>query len=87
MVHNEDIDRPQLEELCDKVTRQTGYDREVAREKLLEFDMDLTAVIRDYLKPPPKPQLPEKSLNQRIYQEIRSFMDVAPQKFPVKSIQ
>ena len=87
MVHIEEIDGPQLEELCDKAMRQTGYDREVAREKLLEFDMDLTAVIRDYLKPPPKAPEPEKSLNQRIYQEIRSFMDVAPQKIPVKSIQ
>jgi len=78
----EQIDGPQLEELCDKVMRQTGYDRDVAREKLLDFDMDLTAVIRDYLKPPPKAPLPEKSLNQRIYQEIRTFMDITPQKLP-----
>ena len=87
MVHIEEIDGPLLEELCDKAMRQTGYDREVAREKLLEFDMDLTAVIRDYLKPPPKAPAPERSLNQRIYQEIRTFMDVTPQKIPAKSIQ
>lgn len=71
---------PYVEELCDKVMRQTDYDRKVAREKLLVFDMDLTAVIRDYLKPPPKAPAPEKSLNQRIYQEIRTFMDITPQK-------
>lgn len=83
----EKTDEPQIDELCDKVMRQTGYDREVAREKLVNFGMDLTAVVRDYLKPPPKAPLPEKSLNQRIYQEIRTFMDITPQKLPVKSIQ
>ena len=87
MVHIEEIDGPQLEELCDKVMRQTGYDREVAREKLLDFDMDLMARNRDYLKPPPKTPEPEKTLNQRIYQEIRTFMDITPQKLPAKSIQ
>ena len=64
-----------------------GSWHESAREKLLEFDMDLTAVIRDYLKPPPKAPAPEKTLNQRIYQEIRTFMDVTPQKIPLRSIQ
>lgn len=80
-----ETNEPYLEQLCDKVMRQTGYDRKVAREKLLVFDMDLTAVIRDYLKPPPKAPAPEKSLNQRIYQEIRTFMDITPQK--LRSIQ
>ena len=83
----EEIAGPRLEELCDKAMRQTDYDREVARDKLLEFNMDLTAVIRDYLKPPPKALAPEKSLNQRIYQEIRAFMDITPQKIPVKSVR
>lgn len=83
----ERVDESQLKELCDKVMRQTSYNRDVAREKLLAFDMDLVAVIRDYLKPPPEAPVPEKSLNQRIYQEIRTFMDTTLQKLPVKSVQ
>lgn len=81
----EKTDEPHIEELCDKVMRQTDYDREVAREKLFAFDMNLTAVVRDYLKPLPKTPAPEKSLNQRIYKEIRTFMDITPQK--LRSIQ
>jgi hypothetical protein len=78
MVHVDDLDNPALEELCAKAMRQTDYDVVQAREKLLEYNLDLTAVIRDYLNPPPKVESEPKSLNQRIYKEIRTFMDTMP---------
>ena len=81
MVH---IDTSEFNNLCDKVMRQTDYERDVAKEKLIEFNLDLTAVIRDYLKPPPKAPEPPKTLNQRIYQEIRTFMDITPQSIQTK---
>lgn len=81
------IDELKLEELCEKVMRQTDYTPDLAREKLIEFNMDLVSVIRDYLKPPPKAEEPIKTLNQRIYQEIRTFMDIVPRNIQVKSSQ
>jgi hypothetical protein len=61
--------------LCEMVTRQTDYDEDTALAKLKEFDMDVEAVVRDYLGPAPRTRSPRKSLNQRIYREIRGFMD------------
>ena len=75
MVHIEEIHDIDFDELCSKVMRQTNYDKDTAKDKLLEFEGNLTDVIRDYLRPPPKPVEKPKSLNQRIYREIRRFMD------------
>ena len=63
------------ESLCEMVTRQTDYDHDTALSKLQQFGMDVEAVVRDYLGPAPKNRSPRKSLNQRIYREIRGFMD------------
>lgn len=79
MVVIEEFDNNELARLSETVMRQTDYDREKAEGKLVEFDMNVEAVIRDYLKPPPKEPEKPKSRNQQIYKEIRSFMDVVPQ--------
>lgn len=70
-------DKEKKASLCELVIRQTDYDSETAIAKLNEFDMDVEAVIRDYLGPAPRTRSPRKSLNQRIYKEIRSFMNCA----------
>mgnify|MGYP001244777803 CR=1 FL=1 len=63
------------EGLCEKIMRQTDYSKEIAKEKLLEFDNNLMDVIRDYLKPKKKLEDKKLSTNQQIYKEIRNFMN------------
>ena len=38
-----------LTELVDIVKRQTDYNNKTAEEKLLEFDLNLEKVVRDYM--------------------------------------
>ena len=79
MVVIEEIGNDKLTSLCETIMRQTDYDRTVAEKKLIEFDMNVMDVIRDYLKPRPKKPVKSKSVNQQIYKEIREFMDTTTQ--------
>ena len=56
---------------------QTGYDDETIRRKLALHNNDMMAVIREYMKPTHNTLLPKPhiSTNQRIYNEIRNYMD------------
>ena len=78
------VEIEELDKLCEKVMRQTDYDKETAANMLEKHDYDLIVVIRDYLKPPPKTVTEPKTLNQRIYKEIRTFMDSASQSLSPK---
>ena len=79
MVEIEDLDK-----ICEKVMRQTNYDKDTAAKMLEMHNYDIVAVIRDYLKPPPKIVVEPTTLNQRIYKEIRTFMDSTPQSLSPK---
>tara|TARA_A200000113_G_scaffold53823_1_gene44667 strand:+ start:804 stop:1208 length:405 start_codon:yes stop_codon:yes gene_type:complete len=72
------IDRVRRE-LIAMVMRQTDYSEEVAIEKLTEYNGNYEKVIRDYLVGTPivQPTVKEQSLNQRVFGEIRSYMDDA----------
>ena len=70
MVEIKDVD-----DLCDIVMRQTNYSKEISLQKLEELNFDVEMVIRDYMKPKKKKQPKLKSLNQRIYKEIRFLLD------------
>ena len=66
------------EEITEKigiVTRQTNYDEEVAREKLLMANMDHIKVIKEFFGITEKKAPPVKSLQQQIYKEIRHRLD------------
>lgn len=73
-----EIEEIDMDDLCEKVMRQTDYDKTTAEEKLKKFELNVMNVIRDYLKPKPRVQNKPKSLNQQIYKEIREFMDKVP---------
>lgn len=66
----EEID---TENLLNTITMQTDYTREIALEKLIEFNYDYMAVIRGYLGTNIKKEK-KKSLNQRIYSEFRNHL-------------
>ena len=61
------------EKLLKTITMQTDYTKEIALEKLKEFNYDSMAVIRSYLGTNNKKDKP-KSLNQQIYSEIRNHL-------------
>ena len=68
----------QENELIEIVMRQTNYDRDVAYLKLKEFDGDYEKVIKNYLGVKEKNNdnnLSNKSTNQKIFNQIRDFMD------------
>ena len=66
-------------ELIAMVMRQTDYSEEIAIEKLTEYKGNFEKVIRDYLIGTPivEPTVKDQSLNQRVFGEIRSYMDEA----------
>ena len=64
-----------LTELVDIVKRQTDYNNKTAEEKLLEFDLNLEKVVRDYMGIKEKVKVADKSPNQERYKMIRIAMD------------
>lgn len=72
-------------ELCQVVMRQTDYDLEKAKEKVRDFKGDITAIVREYMEPPPKPDAyANRSPNQIILREIRTMMDDASARYRYK---
>ena len=61
----------------DLVLRQTDYDRSTCQKLLDEADGDPLTVIRAYHGKTNRPAAEDKSVNQRIYGEIRGLMDGA----------
>lgn len=63
------------QKIIDLVCSQTDYTREEAEEKLKNRNYNYLDVIKDYLNPNRKPVQETKTLNQKIFSNIRSFMD------------
>ena len=74
-------------ELIAMVMRQTDYSEEIAIEKLTEYKGNFEKVIRDYLIGTPivEPTVKDQSLNQRVFGEIRSYMDEASSAYYKKN--
>ena len=75
-----------IDEKIQMVMRQTDYNEEVAREKLLEHDFDEIATIKSYLGIHVKKE-PEKvrSINQEIYKQLRHKLDSNMQDYKVRA--
>ena len=72
------------DEIINLVIRQTNYDIEQAKQELEQHNYDYLAVIKNYMNIPDKKQSIEtsnKSLNQKIYSEIRNFLDTGVEKY------
>ena len=64
--------------LIEMVMRNTDYTEAQAQEKLVAHNNDITCVIREYLSGTPVESIvldESKSTNQRVYQEIRQYLD------------
>ena len=69
------IDNEQMKEKIEIIMRQTDYDEEKSKEKLIEFNCDHIAVIKSFLGITEKKELPVKNINQEIYKQIRYRLD------------
>jgi hypothetical protein len=66
------------------IIRQTDYSEEIAREKLLEAEMDHIKVIKKFLGVTEKPPTKINSIQQQIYTEIRHKLDNSIKDFNLK---
>jgi hypothetical protein len=67
-----------VDELVQVVCRQTDYDEEKAKAKLVEHALDLQAVVREYMGIGEKKTEEKKSsTNQMVFKEFRTFLDDA----------
>ena len=64
-----------IDEKIQMVMRQTSYNEDIAREKLIENDFDEIATIKSYLGIPKKKVSHVKSINQEIYKQLRIKLD------------
>ena len=64
--------------------RQTDYNEDVAREKLIAHDDDPIKVIKEYMGIVEKPKPAPKSLNQEIYRQLRHRLDDSMRDFNAK---
>jgi hypothetical protein len=64
-----------IAEKVQKIIRQTDYNEETAREKLMEHNFDEFATIKDYLGITEKKSVSIKSVNQEIYKQLRYKLD------------
>ena len=70
----------QLEACIKIVCSQTNYTKEIAEEKLKEFNNDFIKVIKQYLnpnfdKPKKEKKIKKSQMNQEIIAQIRKFKD------------
>lgn len=64
-----------VNELIALIMRQTDYEFNTAKEKLLEYNYDHLRVIKNYFGITEKKDTFVKSTNQEIYRQIRSKLD------------
>lgn len=66
-------------EIIALVMRQTDYDENFTKLKLKEHNCNVETIIREYMGLPIKREnkTPSTTTNQKIYQEIRKFLDEA----------
>jgi hypothetical protein len=87
MTKFEDMDENQknmVHKMIEMITRQTSYDYEEAKAKIIEHDFDFAKVIREFMGIKPKNNEDNKivkNVNQQIYTEIRGLMDTAASSF------
>jgi bisphosphoglycerate-dependent phosphoglycerate mutase len=66
-----------IDNLKNLVLRQTDYTEDIAHKKLIEHDLDVMKILREYMNISKVPVKDNKSTNQRMYGEFRKFLDDA----------
>lgn len=70
-----------LQRLIEVIKRQTDYDDDTVKKKLVEHNNNVVDIIREFMNPENKPLKPNKvvpkTTNQKVFSEIRKLMDDA----------
>ena len=78
---------PNVLEMINIITRQTDYDEDTALEKLKDNNYDPISVIRNFMGPKKEVSnniSENKTLNQRVYHEMRTMLDSANATYRAK---
>ena len=85
------IKEEQQKQMINMICRQTDYDEDTAKEKILQHNGNFMNVIKEYMDPNFKTKqqdkikdMNNKSTNQKIYGEIRNFMDTASRGYEIR---
>jgi hypothetical protein len=73
-----------FDNLCKLIVRQTDYDIVIAKEKLIEHDLNTLLVIKEWMGINIKSENIKKSTNQMVFDEFRTFLTEASLKFKDK---
>lgn len=74
-------DSVNMNDMCDFLMRQTDYTREIAMEKLVQYDMKIDVIIREWIGIPASAPPVIRSNNQMVFDEFRTFLDDASSKY------
>ena len=69
-----------IDDACNKIMRQTDYNRIVALEKLKDHNMDIMSVVREWMGVE-SIQKNDRTSNQMVFDEFRSFLDGASRNY------
>ena len=76
------------EQITEIIKRQTDYDDETIKSKLVEHNNNVIDIIREFMNPTNKSLLKNtitpKTTNQKVYYEIRKLMDDASEAYRKK---
>ncbi len=73
--------------IIELIIRQTDYDENEAKNKLIEYNNDYIKVIKNYMNPSNKKKddnINKQTTNQAMYSEFRNLMDSASQNYRIK---
>ena len=74
-------------EIINIIIRQTNYDENVAKQKLIEYDNNYLEVIKNYMNPSKiknNNNNTKKTTNQLMYSEFRNLMDDASRNYRIQ---
>lgn len=79
------VDNSELNEMIQKIIRQTDYTEKKALQKLEEFNYDYILVLKDYFGIPIQKEEKIKSVNQEIYKQIRYKLNNSLEEYNKKN--
>ena len=69
------VETDKIQEMVQRILRQTDYSEDLAREKLKETNYDEIVTIKNYMGISEKKPCPMKSINQEIYKQLRTKLN------------
>ena len=83
----EEARNKRIHEMCNMIVRQTNLSYEEANKHLINNNYNYLTVIKNYIGRKEKQVETDKSVNQKIYSEIRNFMDDTSEKYEARKQQ